>query len=36
MVGVPDFKWLDKYQQLIGRKSFVHVSMGEYHCKEGN
>lgn len=27
MVGVPDFKWLDKYQQLIGRKSFIHVNM---------
>ncbi|XP_020626629.1 inositol polyphosphate 5-phosphatase OCRL-1-like [Orbicella faveolata] len=25
MVGVPEFKWLEKYQQLIGRKSFISV-----------
>ncbi|XP_078372511.1 inositol polyphosphate 5-phosphatase OCRL-like isoform X3 [Oculina patagonica] len=25
MVGVPEFKWLEKYQQLIGRKSFINV-----------
>jgi len=31
MVGVPEFKWLEKYQQLIGRKSFI--SVGKYHCK---
>ena len=29
MVGVPEFKWLEKYQQLIGRKSII--SLGEYY-----
>ena len=25
LVGVPDFKWLEKYQQNIGRKSFLNT-----------
>ena len=23
MVGIPEFKWLERYQQMIGRKSFI-------------
>lgn len=23
MVGIPEFKWLDRYRELIGRKSFI-------------
>ena len=25
LVGVPDFKWLEKYQLNIGRKSFLNT-----------
>ena len=23
LVGIPEFKWLERYQQMIGRKSFI-------------
>ena len=23
MVGIPEFKWLERYQEMIGRKSFI-------------
>ena len=29
LVGVPDFKWLEKYQQNIGRKSFLNTGEGD-------
>ena len=25
MVGVPEFKWMEKYQHMIGRKSFINT-----------